>query len=81
VRGSRLPRRSDKGDTSETKVFNVSLSAWVEIKVYLYRGVSESLESTSACIGVIGKSLKPHEKNPVYLLLFSTNLFAIPYYQ
>jgi hypothetical protein len=47
VRGSRLPRRSGKGNTSGIEVLSVSLSAWLKIKTCLYKEASESLESTS----------------------------------
>jgi hypothetical protein len=50
VRGSRIPRRSGKGDTTGIVVLSVSLSAWLEIKTCVDRGASESLESTSTWI-------------------------------
>jgi hypothetical protein len=50
VRGSRLPRRSGKGDTSGNEVLRDFLSNWLKIKSCLHRGASESLKSTSTWI-------------------------------
>jgi hypothetical protein len=75
VRDMSLPRRSGKGDASETEVLSVSLSTWLKIKLCLDRGASEGLESTSTWIRVIGKSPKLWE-NSVSLIahyLFTYN--------
>jgi hypothetical protein len=50
VRGSRLPRRSSKGDISGNEVLSDFLSTWLKIKPCLDRGASESLKSTSTWI-------------------------------
>jgi hypothetical protein len=50
VRGSHLPRRSGRGNTSGIEVLSVFLFAWLEIKTCLDRGVGEILESTSTWI-------------------------------
>jgi hypothetical protein len=76
VRGSRLPCRSGKGDTSGIEVLSVSLCAWLKIKTCLYKGARESLESTSTWIRGDWQITETKEKNWC-LSLFSSRLLAI----
>jgi hypothetical protein len=50
VRGSRVPCRSDKGDTSGIEVLSSSLSLGSKINPHLDKGASVDLESTSTWI-------------------------------